>query len=232
MDARIVSFDCAGTLLETEYTPEGFAMRAARLAGFEPDPSLERRYRELFGSRWRRFVELNVAQNAEGLAEFWRNLTRDWVSGSAIEGAEERLLAAADDLLYHPDHRYFRLFPDVLPCLDALREAGYRLIILSNWDVTLPRILSLAGISSYFERAFASLVFGMEKPDARFFRHAETEIGAGAQEIVHIGDRMDDDLEGARAAGWKALLLDRALSVSGGDRLARLTDLPPLLAAG
>ncbi|MER3496732.1 MAG: hypothetical protein C4320_08180, partial [Armatimonadota bacterium] len=69
-----------------------------------------------------------------------------------MEGHEARIQAAAEDLLYHPDHRYFDIFPDTVPCLEALQKAGQRMIILSNWDVTLPRVLTGAGLEKYFER--------------------------------------------------------------------------------
>lgn len=226
---EIVSFDCAGTLLQTDYSPEGFAMRAARLAGYEPPADLEARYRRLFGARWHEYVALNVQGDSEPLAEFWRSLTVEWLDGSPIEGGEARILAAAEDLLYHPDHRYFSIFEDTRPCLEALRADGYRMIVLSNWDVTLPRVLENAGLSEYFERVFASLVFGIEKPDSRFFRHAEAELGVRGSDFVHVGDRVDDDLDGARGAGWRAYLVDRDLDAPSGDRLHRLTDLVDLL---
>ena len=225
----IVSFDCASTLLATDYSPEGFAMKAVRLAGYEPFPDAERIYRAHFDARLPRYVALNASGDEAGLAAFWRELTETWARGTPLEGREAELLRAADELLYSPTNRYFTVYDDVVPCLDALRGEGYRLVVLSNWDVTLPGVLRNAGLLGYFERVFASLAFGIEKPDVRFFRYAEEQCGAGPSDFVHVGDRMDDDVEGARAAGWGAYLIDRALPRTEGFRLATFADLPGAL---
>ena len=225
-DPTIVSFDCASTLLATDYSPEGFAMKSARLAGLTPSPGAEAIYRALFAPRAAEYAALNHAGDQDALKRFWQELTHEWAARTGMSGGEERLLQAADALLYSPEHRYFDLYPDVIPCLERLRAEGYRLIVLSNWDYTLHRVLECAGLALYFERVFASLENGIEKPDRRFFRIAEREMRAGPESFVHIGDRVDDDLEGARNAGWMALLVDRTLARSEGDRIASFDDLP------
>ncbi len=227
----IISFDCASTLLATDYSPEGFAMKAARLVGVTPTPDAEEVYQGIFGPRAGEYAALNHRGDQRALEAFWRDVTREWASRCGMSGLEERLLTAAEALLYSPEHRYFDLYTDVVPCLERLRAAGYRMIVLSNWDYTLHRVLECAGLAGYFERTFASLEAGVEKPDPAFFRLAERETGAGPEAFVHIGDREDDDLEGAAAAGWRALLVDRSLLETRLPRLATFDDLPGALAS-
>ncbi|RYG39966.1 hypothetical protein EON79_23400, partial [bacterium] len=137
----VVSFDCASTLLATDYSPEGFALRAAALAGLSPTPNAEATYRRLYYARFAEYTRLNAAKDASGIERFWRELTAEWAATCGMTGHEERLLAAAEQLLYSLEHRYFTIYDDVVPCLEALKAQGYRMIVLSNWDYTLHRVL-------------------------------------------------------------------------------------------
>lgn len=228
----IVSFDCASTLLETDYSPEGFALRAAVLAGLRPTDDAEAIYRKLYYSRFAEYTRLNTAKDASGIQSFWRDLTREWANRCGMPEQEERLLQAAEQLLYSVEHRYFSLYDDVIPCLEALKAEGYRMIVLSNWDYTLHRVLEAAELAHFFERSFASLEFGYEKPDPRFFHFVESELGVSGEGFVHVGDREDDDLEGATAAGWRALLIERGRAKTEIPRLATLAHLPEALRSG
>ena len=227
--STIVSFDCASTLLATDYSPEGFALRAAALAGLDPTPDAESVYRSLYHARFAEYTRLNTAGDASEIQRFWVVLTREWAARCGMPDQEERLLEAAEKLLYSLEHRYFSLYDDVIPCLETLRAEGYRMIVLSNWDYTLHRVLEAADLARFFERTFASLEFGCEKPDPRFFRFAESELGLSAEAFVHVGDREDDDLEGAAAAGWRALLIERGRGETVLPRLNSLADLPEAL---
>lgn len=228
---KIVSFDCASTLLATDYSPEGFAMKSARLAGLTPAPGAEEAYRVLFTPRAAEYAALNHTGDQKALGAFWLDITREWAAGTGLTGHETRILEAAEKLLYSPEHRYFDLYPDVIPCLERLKTDGYRLIVLSNWDYTLHRVLACAGLAPYFERIFASLENGIEKPDPRFFRIAEEEMRAAPEDFLHIGDRLDDDLEGALNAGWRALLVDRTLERDDLPRIAGFDSLPEVFSS-
>jgi putative hydrolase of the HAD superfamily len=107
------------------------------------------------------------------------------------------------------DNLEFTLLPDAVPALDALRDRGHRLAMVSNWDYTLPDELERLGISHYFEVVAVSATLGVAKPDPRIFHHALQALGVEAGDAVHCGDHPEKDCEGARAAGIRAVLVDR-----------------------
>jgi putative hydrolase of the HAD superfamily len=106
---------------------------------------------------------------------------------------------------------------------------GYRLIVISNWDITLRRVLRAVGIEDYFEFVFASLEEGVEKPEPGLFEIARAALGVSPAEVLHVGDDPVDDLGGAEAFGMRALLLDRTGRVPGS--ITSLLELPGRLAS-
>lgn len=104
----------------------------------------------------------------------------------------------------------FRLMPDARPALDELRDAGVRLAVVSNWDCSLPQVLAGLGVADRFDAVSVSAVVGAAKPDARIFRHALDRLGVAPGEALHCGDRARYDCAGARAAGLRAVLVDRS----------------------
>ncbi len=108
------------------------------------------------------------------------------------------------------DGAAWEVYPDVPPALDALRDGGARLAIVSNWDSLLPPLLDALELTGYFDAVVVSHLEGVEKPDPALFRIALARLGGTADRALHVGDRPDIDLEGARAAGIAAVLVDRA----------------------
>lgn len=103
----------------------------------------------------------------------------------------------------------FRAFPDALPLLRTLRARGVRAVAASNWDASLPEGLERTGLAPYLDGAVSSAVVGASKPDTAVFRAALDHAGCEAAEAFHVGDSMQADVEGARAAGIRVALLDR-----------------------
>jgi putative hydrolase of the HAD superfamily len=100
------------------------------------------------------------------------------------------------------------------------------MVVVSNWDSSLHRVLSLHGLTPYFERVFASMEEGCAKPDPSFFRIAERHLALPPEQILHVGDNPVDDLEGARSAGWQSILIDRTGQAPGSiSTLMGLVDL-------
>jgi putative hydrolase of the HAD superfamily len=128
----------------------------------------------------------------------------------------------------------FSAFPDAAPALRALRERGLRLVVASNWDCSLPEVLARVGLLELVDGVVASAVVGADKPAAAVFEAALSVAGCDAAEAVHVGDSPSKDVAGARAAGIRAILIDR--SGGGGERgtdaervVASLAELPRIL---
>ena len=121
----------------------------------------------------------------------------------------------------------FRPYPEVPGVLAALGAMGVRRVVVSNWDVSLRGVLDDTGLAPLLDGVVISAEVGASKPDRAIFGEALAVAGVVASEALHVGDTLDVDLAGARAAGVHAVHLDR----SGADpsALASLAELPDLL---
>lgn len=103
----------------------------------------------------------------------------------------------------------WRVFPEVETVLAECGKRGVLTGIISNWDSRLPEICRTLGLADYFRFILASAAVGVAKPNPAIFHMALTQAGVSASEALHIGDLESDDVQGARAAGLDAILLDR-----------------------
>lgn len=103
----------------------------------------------------------------------------------------------------------WRIFPEVRDALGELRRLGYRLGVLSNWDSRLPDLLAALDLETHFEAVTYSAAAGYEKPHPAIFAAALAALDVEPSRAVHIGDRLDEDYAGARAAGMRAVLVRR-----------------------
>ena len=94
------------------------------------------------------------------------------------------------------------------PCASCAR-GGLRLVVVSNWDCSLPEWLEGAGIAALVDGAVSSAAAGEPKPGPAAFRAGLELAGVSAGEAVHVGDSLEADIEGARGAGIRAVLLAR-----------------------
>ncbi|MDX6669954.1 MAG: putative hydrolase of the superfamily [Solirubrobacteraceae bacterium] len=224
---RAVLLDALGTLLYLE-PPAPPLRRELAARGVEVDE-------ETAGAALQAEIAYYRAHNLEGsdraaLAGLRRRcagVLRDALgeAGRAltVEAVEEALLAA---LRFTP-------YPDALPALERLRAAGLRLVVVSNWDVSLHDRLAETGIAARVDGVIASAELGAAKPDPAIFRHALTMAGVAAAEAVHVGDSPAADVAGARAAGIEPILIVRAPAAAPAEpvrTVASLAELPDLVA--
>ena len=121
-------------------------------------------------------------------------------------------------------------YPDVLPALGELRERGLTLVIASNWDCSLPDWLRPTGILDLVDGVVTSAEVGAGKPDPRVFERALQVAGAEPAEALHAGDKVDNDVEGAAAAGVRGVLVQReGVPPPGVEAVASLSELAALL---
>ncbi len=231
MSINIVSFDAAHTLVDVNWNPGGFAVQMITELGETTDNQLAiETYNNLMFSRWGHFKQLNLQRNHAVCQEFWRELTADWASKMGLRLDPDRISEHATQRIYASDSPVYKVFEDSIPALEALKERGVRMIVVSNWDVSLHLVLESFNLAGYFERIFASLEWGPEKPDPALFSIVEWEMSLSPREFLHVGDNPLDDFQGARGADWHAALIDRSLPSRDGIRLSSLTQVPELLA--
>ena len=103
----------------------------------------------------------------------------------------------------------FRAYPEVPGVLARLRASGARLAVVSNWDVSLHDVLERTGLRPLVDVVVISAELGVAKPDPAIFRAALDRLGAGPDDALHVGDSLEHDVAGARAAGLEAVLVAR-----------------------
>ena len=154
----------------------------------------------------------------------WRcaEVLHDALGAGTVHDAHDALLAALR----------FTAYPDVPPALERLRAAGLRLVVVSNWDVSLHDRLAETGIAERVDGAVASAQLGVAKPDPAIFRHALALAGVQPAEAVHAGDSPEADVAGARAVGMTPVLVVREGAAPGDDgvrTIRSLAELPALV---
>ena len=122
------------------------------------------------------------------------------------------------------------LHADVLPCLAALRERGFRLGAAGNMQAWHEDFLR-----PHMDFVASSERWSVKKPDLRFFAHVIELAGVPLHEIVYVGDRVDNDVLPALAAGLDAIRIRRGAhadidSPPGATTIDSLFELPEAIA--
>jgi putative hydrolase of the HAD superfamily len=213
-----VLLDALGTIVELERPwPHLIAELAARDVVVGEDRAREAMLAEMAYYR----AHHDEAGNRAGLRDLRRRcaaVVQDVLGTSLpLDEVEEVLLAAIR----------FRPYPEVPGVLAVLRERGARLAVVSNWDVSLHDVLERTGLRPLVDAVVISAEFGAAKPDPAIFRAALERVEATASEALHVGDSLEADVEGARAAGVEAVFVarDGAVAVDGVRVIASLDEL-------
>ena len=121
----------------------------------------------------------------------------------------------------------FTAFADVRPALAHARSRGQRLVVVSNWDVSLHGVLRALDLEPLLDGIVTSAVAGVRKPAPEIFERALALVDSGPAEALHVGDSLDEDVAGARAAGIEPVLIrrDGAAAASGVRTISSLAEL-------
>lgn len=146
---------------------------------------------------------------------------------------DERLEAVGGAVVsvHREDHLWTWVEPGTEEALQSLRDAGYRLGVISNADGRIEALLQGRGLRDHFEFVLDSDVVGVEKPDPRIFQAGVERMALTPAECLYVGDLYPVDVVGARGAGLQALLLDPTdrLGHYPVDRIPSIVDLPAYL---
>jgi FMN phosphatase YigB (HAD superfamily) len=99
------------------------------------------------------------------------------------------------------------LYPDVRPCLVALRQMGLRVGIAGNQPDRAAEIMRTVGVE--LDLVATSSGWGVSKPAPAFFERIAAELSLAPGSIAYVGDRIDNDIGPAAAAGMCAIFLRR-----------------------
>ena len=203
MSVRCVSLDAAGTLI-TVAEPVGHTY--ARLAA--APAQLGAGFRRVYpGMPPLAFDGLAGAALTAAERGWWRRLVAGVFGEAARAPGFDDFF---DEVFAHyaaPDA--WHVYEEVPQVLASLRALGLRLVVTSNFDSRLHGILAGTGLRAAVDAVVCSGEAGAAKPDTRIFARACEAVGCRAAETLHVGDDRRADLEGALAAGLRALLVLR-----------------------
>lgn len=207
MAPRAILLDALGTLLALEHpAPRLIALMRER-HGIEISTGDAARALRVEMSHYReQCVRAADAEALEGLRLECAAILARELGGRVLELAPATLLPTLlDSLKFVP-------FGEVPAALERWRAAGVRLVVASNWDISLHAVLRETGLRERLDAVATSAEVGASKPAGELFAAALALAGVEPREAIHVGDSLRDDVEGARAAGIKAVWLRR-----GGD---------------
>jgi HAD superfamily hydrolase (TIGR01509 family) len=122
----------------------------------------------------------------------------------------------------------FDAYPDARGALARARRAGARVVVVSNWDVSLHDVLELVGLAPLLDGVVTSAAIGAAKPAPEIFRHALALADVTPDHAVHVGDSPSEDVAGALACGIRPVLLRRDGGPAAGDGVQVITSLSEL----
>ena len=150
---------------------------------------------------------------------YYREHIDEGRDAASVADLRRRCAAVVRDELSRPPHEdltevllsclRFTAFDDAEPTLAASRAHGIRLVVVSNWDVSLHQVLEEVGIAPLLDAVLTSAETGARKPNPAIFELALELAGVSRQEALHVGDSVREDVAGARAAGIEVVLLAR-----------------------
>ena len=226
----MIFLDAGGTLIEVRTSVGEIYSRIALAHGIQRRPEeLQNAFQRCFPAQPPMAFSPEVSITELKRLEFywWRSLVRDVF--------DEATPSTALDDCFHELFTFFgtaaswRIFPDVAPALNRLKDYGIKFAIISNFDSRLESLLDGLGLSEYFEAVHISTRVGAAKPDPQIFRAALLHHGLAPEEAWHVGDSLREDAEGALGAGMQGIWLDRKNVGKERVRHGRITGLDQLI---
>ena len=194
-----VTFDVGGTLLDPYPSVGHIYSEVAARHGYEGiSPALLNRR---FSAAWRKLKNFRYtrAQWATLVDATFRGLTKQPPRRTFFPALYERFAKPGA----------WRAYDDVRPVLAALAARSLKLGIISNWDDRLRPLLHALKLRQYFDVIVISCELGAAKPARAIFHRAAAELRLAPESVLHVGDSLSMDVQGARAAGLRSLLLRR-----------------------
>jgi putative hydrolase of the HAD superfamily len=210
MSIKAIFFDAAGTLM---FLPrpvgEHYSEVAMRFGAELSADALQRAFRRAWSAAPARTASPGPRPDDD--KGWWRGLV-----GRVLDQTltPEQQLSFAHAAYFEAVYGHFaepgvwELFPEVPEVLAGLKERGFRLAVISNFDRRLHPILEALGIRGFFKSVILSSEAGADKPDPQIFRLGLEAMGVAAAEAIHVGDDPERD-GGAEAVGIRVFHLDR-----------------------
>ncbi|MGI8505280.1 MAG: HAD family hydrolase [Solirubrobacteraceae bacterium] len=206
-DNRALLIDAMGTLVRLE--PPAPALRRELSRRFGAELSLEQARSALAAEIGFYRAHMQEGRDARSVRALHLRCAEALRAALPASGLPRRLDSAALTEALLASLR-FTVFEDALPALRAARARGERVIVVSNWDVSLHDVLERAGLAALLDGVLTSAAAGSRKPQRAIFERALRLAGVRAEGALHVGDSLEEDVAGARAAGIAAVWCNRS----------------------
>ncbi|CAH0577707.1 unnamed protein product [Chrysodeixis includens] len=207
---KLVTFDVTNTLLNFRLPPWQYYITIAKTyPGYTgSDDDVKTKFRQNFKNMWIEYP--NFGKSSIQWENWWRKVVALTLSDHLP--ANTNMDDLADKVIEEfKTDKCWEVAQGSNRLISHLRSLGLSIGVISNFDPRLNGILQSVGIYDQFDFILASYEFGHSKPDKRIFEKAIElcQKPLAPSEALHIGDDVQKDYEGARAAGWHAVLINK-----------------------
>lgn len=226
-----VFFDVGNTLFMPYPSLEAVCREVLARFGYDPaDEELRQGITaadEYYESRY--WTDDSFWANEKDASQMWSELYALMLEKAGIDGDRHLIGRAIYD--HFGDGDRWRTYPDVVPVFEKLRDRGYKLALVSNWDSRLTKLCFDMGLDVYLDAVLSSASIGLIKPDPHIYEVACERLEVEPAAVVHVGDHYYADVLGARSVGINPVLIDRSGANHPADVpvIHDLYDLLPLL---
>lgn len=243
MSIKAVIFDLGSTLIyfdgdfpEVARDADEQLLAHLQEQGMQLDPG------QFLGEFRKRLNDYYVQRDTEFVEHTTNYILRTLLAELGYPNVSEEALHSALERLYAVSQEYWLAEEDTLPTLEALRQAGYRMGIISNAadDADVQTLVDKAQVRPYMDFVLSSAACGVRKPNPAIFKIAMKNWDFEPQEVAMVGDTLGADILGAYFAGLYSVWITRRADKAGNHdhldtiqpnaSIATLGELPELLA--
>lgn len=202
MKLKAVLFDLGGTLVETPEVSE-IMKQMLEAKGIVRSVEEIHKAKEQADTRMGGYKDLPTLRE-----EFWIKWNSEILKTLGIQ--KDLKILATYIFEYWWDYAQARLYPEVTKVLEKLKEKSLKLGVITNGlKSDIDKLLPQVGLTNAFDIVVVVDSIGKMKPHKDMFHHALKKLSVQPHEALFIGDRIEEDYNGAKNAGIKALLIDR-----------------------
>ena len=231
---QVIFFDAAGTLFHVNGSVADIYLRHAERHGFKTTDASLSGIKSAFARAFRDapppvFAATEPAEIKQCERLWWFDIVHNVFYRVGMFERFDEFFDEVFDVFSRAET--WLLYPETVDVLKTLKGKGLELGIISNFDSRLFAVLRGLGIEGFFETVTISSLAHAAKPSGRIFKQALDKHAADPTDALHVGDSLNDDVEGARRAGLTGVLLarDGEPAASGVPTIRSLDALYPLL---
>jgi putative hydrolase of the HAD superfamily len=225
---KAVFFDAAGTLFRVRGTVGEIYWRVAQPYGLQAtSEAIEQAFQEQFANAPALAFAKKTPEEVLAMERRW------WEKLMRLVFQEIGMFPRFNDY-FNEVYEVFKsteaweLYPETLEVLGKLKSEGRYIGVISNFDSRIHDVCRVLKISPHLDSITISSQTGWAKPSPEIFAHALKSNGFDTTQAVFVGDEVEDDVQGALAAGLKPIYLDRSArgqTPSGVAKIQRLDEL-------